>query len=59
MRERLDVESREANSLTTWENNPDSPAWVGDLLQELGKSWAMRLPSPSPTGRRRSCWCSA
>ena len=40
MRERLDVESREANSLTTWENNPDSPAWVGDLLQELGKSWA-------------------
>ena len=30
------MESREANSLTTWENHPDSPAWVGGLLEELG-----------------------
>ena len=29
------MESREANILT-WENHPDSPAWVGGLLEELG-----------------------
>ena len=29
------MESREANILA-WENNPDRPAWVGGLLEELG-----------------------
>ena len=29
------MEAREANFLA-WENNPDSPAWVGGLLEELG-----------------------
>ena len=29
------MEAREANILA-WENNPDCPAWVGGLLEELG-----------------------